>query len=103
LKCDRADASRLVELSRGHREIENRPHFVRDVTVGGDSCRVQACAAPQVLAALRKTVSQLLEGVKAASKAAATRTFAARPFNAVALLFTSARLSNGPGEPGDHP
>ena len=45
-------------------------------------------SAPQVLAALRNTVVYLLEGVKAASKAAATRSFAACPFAALPLVFT---------------
>jgi hypothetical protein len=41
-----------------------------------------------VLAALRNAVVHLLEGVEASSKAAATRTFAARPAKALPLLFT---------------
>jgi hypothetical protein len=83
---DRADAGRLLELSRGHWGIENGLHYVRDVTLGEDSCRVRTGAAPQALAALRNVVVHLLGRVKAASKAAATRRFAARPFDALSLL-----------------
>jgi hypothetical protein len=85
---ERADAARLLQLARGHWGIENGLHLVRDVTLGEDACRVRTGAAPQVLAALRNVVVHLLDGVKAASKAAATRSFAARPFAALALLFT---------------
>ncbi len=85
---DRADAARLLELARGHWGIENGLHYVRDVTLGEDSCRVRTGSAPQVLAAIRNAVVHLLAGVKAASKAAATRRFAARPLKALPLLFT---------------
>ena len=85
---DRADATRLLELARGHWGIENGLHYVRDVTLGADACRVRCGSAPEVLAALRNVAVHLLAGVKAASKAAATRRFAARPFSALPLLFT---------------
>jgi hypothetical protein len=85
---ERADAVRLLGLARAHWGIENGLHYVRDVTLGEDACRVRTGSAPQVLAALRNVVVYLLEGVKAASKAAATRSFAARPFAALPLLFT---------------
>ena len=72
----KADAARLLGLARGHWGIENGLHFVRDVTLGEDACRVRKGSAPQALAAIRNAVVHLLEGVKAASKAAATRRFA---------------------------
>src|SRR3954454_24881187 len=45
---ERADAKRLLELVRGHWEIENRLHYVRDETLGEDRCRVRTGSAPQV-------------------------------------------------------
>ncbi len=42
----------------------------------------------QALAAVRNVVVHLLEGVEASSKAAATRRFAARPQEALPVLFT---------------
>ena len=86
LACDEAGPERLLELSRGHWEIENRLHGVRDVTLGEDACRVRSGSAPQVLAALRNAVVHLLEGVEAASKAAALRRFAIYPREALALI-----------------
>lgn len=84
----RADAARLLALIRAHWAIENRLHYVRDVTLGEDACRVQGGSAPQVLAAVRNVVVCLLEQVDAPSKAAATRRFSAFPEEAVALLRT---------------
>jgi predicted transposase YbfD/YdcC len=88
LKRDAADAAALLALVRGHWGIENGLHYVRDVTLGEDACRVRTGNAPQVLAALRNAVVHLLEGVEAASKAAATRRFAAHPREALRLLST---------------
>jgi hypothetical protein len=85
---DRGDARWLLQQTRKHWGIENKLHWVRDVTLGEDDCRVRTGSAPQVLAALRNVVVHLLEGVKAASKAAAARSFAARPFAALPVLFT---------------
>jgi hypothetical protein len=82
-----AGPERLLALSRGHWGIENRLHGVRDVTLGEDACRVRSGSAPQALAALRNACVHLLEGVKAASKAAALRRFAVHPLEALALLF----------------
>jgi predicted transposase YbfD/YdcC len=82
-----AGPERLLALARGHWGIENRLHGVRDVTLGEDACRVRSGSAPQALAALRNVCVHLLEGVRAASKAAALRRFAARPREALALLF----------------
>jgi predicted transposase YbfD/YdcC len=81
-----ADAARLLELTRGPWRIENRLHDVWDVTLGEDACRVRTAAVPPVLAAWRNAVVHLLEGVRAASKAAAARCEAACPFDALALL-----------------
>lgn len=83
-----ADAGRLLGLVRQHWGIENRLHYVRDVTLGEDACRVRSGGGPQVLAAVRNVAVYLLDGVAAASKAAATRRFAARPDEAVRLVVT---------------
>jgi hypothetical protein len=52
LPRERADARRLLALARQHWGIENRLHYVRDVTLGEDDCRVRSGAAPQALAAI---------------------------------------------------
>ena len=88
LKRDRADAAALLTLVRGHWAIENGLHYVRDVTLGEDKCRVRTGNAPQVLAALRNAVVHLLDGVAADSKAGATRRFNIHPEETFPLLFT---------------
>ena len=85
---DRASAADLLALVRGHWGIENGLHHVRDETLGEDRCRVRTGSSPQVLAALRNAAVQLLEGVDAPSKAAATRRFHVHPEEALALLLT---------------
>ncbi len=60
LGCHEASPDRLLSLSRGHWEIENRLHCVRDVTFNEDRCRVRSGSLPQVLAALRNTAITLL-------------------------------------------
>lgn len=90
LKPEEADARRLLLLARGHWRIENSLHWVRDVTLGEDGCRVRKGSAPQVLAALRNAVVHLLSGLAAAvkgmSRAAACQRLAARPDEALSLL-----------------
>ena len=83
---DRADADRLSDLIRSHWAIENRLHYVRDVSLGEDACRVRTGSSPVVLAAVRNAVVHLLAGVAAPSKASAMRRFAAHPTEAIPLL-----------------
>lgn len=81
-----ADARRLLGQTRGHWGIENRLHYVRDVTMGEDACRVRSGAAPQILAAVRNAALHLLEGINSKNIAAAIRTLAAKPIKAVRLV-----------------
>lgn len=53
LKKEQASAQRLLELNRGHWEIENRVHWVRDVTYDEDRCRIRTDNAPRVMASIR--------------------------------------------------
>jgi len=86
LKPEEADAKRLSELVREHWAIENELHYVRDVTLGEDACRVRKGPAPEVLAAVRNAVIYLLAGMGATSHAAAIRRLNAHPEEALALL-----------------
>jgi len=74
LSPERADARRLLELTRGHWAIENELHYRRDVTLGEDASQVKKGVAPQVMAALRNSVLHVLSDVVAPSVAAAVRT-----------------------------
>lgn len=55
-----ADAGNLLEHWRGHWGIENRSHYVRDVTLAEDACRIHMGDAPQNFAALRNATISLL-------------------------------------------
>jgi hypothetical protein len=87
LPRERADAAELLRLRRGHRRIENGLHYVRDVTLGEDACRVRKGAAAPILAGLRNVALALLPRLKLAGIAEATRHCAFRPDRAIRLLF----------------
>lgn len=55
-----ADAKRLLELNRGHWGIENRLHYVRDVTFDEDRSCIRTRNGPRVMATLRNVVISLL-------------------------------------------
>lgn len=82
----RAGASQLLRWLRGHWRIENRLHYVRDVTLGEDAAQIRTAAAPQVVAACRNLVLTLLRQAGYTNIAAALRTLSARPPHAVALV-----------------
>jgi predicted transposase YbfD/YdcC len=86
LSPERADATRLLELTRGHWAIENELHYKRDVTMGEDASRVRKGAAPQVMAALRNSIIHVLNGVAAPSLASAMRTMGNRLSQALEVL-----------------
>lgn len=86
LKPQEADAKRLLRLVRDHWRIENCLHYVRDVTLAEDACRVRKGSSPQVLAALRNAVVHLLASVKAESRVAAMEQLAAHSHEALGLL-----------------
>ena len=60
LKWEQANAAELEELWRGHWTIENQVHHVRDVTMGEDANQMRIGNAPQVLAAVRNAVLNLM-------------------------------------------
>jgi hypothetical protein len=86
LPPEQADAARLLALWRGHWQIENSLHYVRDVTLGEDACQVRSGAAPAVFAACRNTTLNLLRRAGHANIAAALRRYAMYPREALALL-----------------
>lgn len=86
LTPERADAAALLALVRDHWGIENALHYVRDVTLGEDACRVRSGSAPQVLAALRNTVVYLLTDVDAQSRPEAIEHLQIHPDEAQKLI-----------------
>ena len=76
----------LLRWWRGHWSIENRLHYVRDVTMKEDASQVRSGAAPQVMAAVRNAVLGLLRQTGASNIAAALRHYSYKPLEALALL-----------------
>jgi hypothetical protein len=75
---ERASAAVLLGWWRGHWGIENRSHYVRDVTLGEDASRIRSGSAPQVLAAFRNVAIGWLRTQGVTNIAAALRRNAAR-------------------------
>jgi len=87
LSRDKADAKRLLALNRGHWEIENRVHWVRDVNFDEDRSQVRTGAGPRVMATLRNLAISLLRlRDKSRRIAEALRDLAARPHLALAMV-----------------
>ena len=66
----------LAEFWRGHWAIENRVHYVRDVTFGEDAHQMHTGSAPQALAALRNGIMNRLRAAGWTNLAAALRHYA---------------------------
>ena len=86
LRPERATPGRLLELVRGHWHIENKSHWVRDVTFDEDRSQVRCGNIPQVMAAFRNTTIGLLRLAGHTNIAAACRRLAAQPAQALALI-----------------
>ena len=81
-----AGPAQLPALWRGHWQIENGLHWVRDVTLGEDACHIRTGHAPQNMAAVRNCVLNALRLAHHPNSAAACRSFAWHPKAALALL-----------------
>lgn len=81
-----AEADHLLPMNRQHWGIENRLHWVRDVTLGEDQCRMKTKAGPQNLATLRNAglSAMRLSGYKGI--ASTIRHFAANPLDIIQML-----------------
>jgi predicted transposase YbfD/YdcC len=73
LDAHQARPDALAAWIRGHWQIENGLHWVRDVTFGEDLSQVRTGAAPQVMASLRNLVISLHRLAGATNIAAALR------------------------------
>ena len=84
-----AGAAGLLSWSRGHWTIENRSHYVRDVSLGEDASRIRKRSGPEVMAALRNLTIGLLRATGVSNIAEAVRRNAAK----VGELFTKLGIS----------
>lgn len=86
LSPQRASPNQLLKLWREHWHIENKLHYVRDVTFDEDRSQVRREHIPQVMAAFRNVTISLFRLLGWANIAAACRRFAAQPQLALAAV-----------------
>jgi len=82
----RVGAKELLKHVRGHWGIENRLHYVRDVTFGEDASQIRTGSAPEVMAALRNVAIGVLRGAGCTNIAAAVRAVGWQSGAALSLL-----------------
>jgi len=85
---ERAQPDRILALNRNHWSIENRLHWVRDVTFDEDRCRIRRGAGAQTMASLRNLAISLLRMAGAESIASSLRLCArssSLPFRLIGL------------------
>jgi len=88
LSATDAHPSQVAGWLRGHWGIENRIHWVRDVTFDEDRSQVRTNAGPQVMATLRNTAISLIRLSSQTSIAAALRHHSRNPHRPITLLLT---------------
>lgn len=86
LSPQQASPVRLLALVRGHWGIENRSHYVRDVSFQEDRSHLRTDNAPQVLAAFRNLAVSLVHRFGSSQISATRRFFSYHPRQALALL-----------------
>ncbi len=81
-----AGAERLQTLVRGHWQIENGLHYVKDVTLGEDRSLIHKGNGPSNMAILRDTVVSVLHRAGWRTIAERLRFYSGNPHAALALL-----------------
>lgn len=84
-----APPQRLAAWVQGHWSIENRLHWIRDVTFGEDGSQVRAGQAPRVMATCRNLAISMLRITGWDNIAAGLRHHARHPDHALKLVLTS--------------
>jgi predicted transposase YbfD/YdcC len=88
LSATDAAPGQIADWLRGHWSIENRLHWVRDVTFAEDHSQIRTHAGPQVMATLRNTAIGLLRLAGHSNIAAALRHHARDHHRPVKLLLS---------------
>ena len=86
LSAEQADAKRLLELNRGHWEIENRLHYVRDVSFDEDRSQIHHPVGARLMASIRNLVISIFRLLGFRYVPDAIRYFARRPEQTYQLL-----------------
>ncbi len=86
LPAEVAGADRLLTLVRGHWQIENGLHYIKDVTLGEDRSLIHKGNGPSIMAILRDTVVSVLHRAGWRTIAERLRYYSGNPQAALALL-----------------
>lgn len=86
LSPHQASAKQLMSLARGHWGIENKSHYVRDVTFDEDRSQVRKKSGPRVMATLRNFAISILRLSGYQNIAGALREMAAKPHRALQAI-----------------
>ncbi len=86
LSSHKADPAVLASLARGQWEIENRLHWVRDVTFDEDRSQVRKGSAPRAMASLRNLAIGTLRIAGRTNIAAGLRWVARDPARVLTFL-----------------
>jgi predicted transposase YbfD/YdcC len=88
LSAEACSPQRLMELIRSHWHIENRLHYVRDVTFHEDACRIRETRRQRILACLNNLTIGLIRRTDFDYVTEARRFFAVNYVQAFHLLLT---------------
>jgi hypothetical protein len=79
LTATQTNPAELADIIRGHWTIEDRLHWIRDVTYDEDRSQISTANGPRVMASLRNLAITILRLTAATNIAAALRHHARRP------------------------
>ncbi len=89
LTAEQAQPAELAAYIRGHWHVENRLHWVRDVTMGEDLSQTRTGGGPRMMAGLRNLAISLLRLSGHTNIAKALRHNGRKPKRAIKLVTTS--------------
>jgi len=82
----KADPAHFLNLVRGHWGIENKSHYVRDVTFDEDQSQISKKSEPRIMPTLRNFVISILRLIGQKNIAKALRDMAAKTHMALRLI-----------------
>jgi predicted transposase YbfD/YdcC len=83
----RASPPQLLQINRGHWTIENKSHYVRDVSFNEDASRVRKGSSAQVMAAFRNVTLAMLRRVGVTRIREAFIKNSVQPLNSLCYLY----------------
>jgi predicted transposase YbfD/YdcC len=89
----KAQPQTIAAWIQGHWGIENRLHYVRDVTFAEDACRIRTGSGPRIMATLRNLTIAVLRAAGHTNIAEGLRYHSRSPDRPIKLLLTSGKTT----------